>query len=232
MNNPTCEIADVQVAISTCAVKYTVNRRQYDIDGSMSAAERRGSAWGKAAESPEHISVDELQFLENAALLAGKQFCSSQPPRRKLMSQQTEAMLKLFELPKDEGDIFISIDKHRHAPNMASPLDHVYTAAAFMIESPGVDKVRSHGWPTPAEAINALFNDLAVKVTLKHECPIHFALQRGQIQRPLGNTLEEYESHTDLWENLPPLTAPLGINIMMMHRTGDGMMVCRLGKTK
>lgn len=132
-------------------------------------------------------------------------------------------MLKLFPLLLEEGDIYISIDKHNHIPSMASPLVHVYTASAYKIEPPHVAKVKSDGWPTVAEAIKALFDDVAVKIKLRDECPIHFALDNSQIARPLRHTLNEYETHTASWANPQLLTSPQGISETATGYQGKSM---------
>lgn len=78
MDKPTYEIAPEQYPISTCAIKHTVNKLQDSSDGSILGTERIGSAWGKAAESLEHISTDETLF-PNCRILAGKQFVVPAP---------------------------------------------------------------------------------------------------------------------------------------------------------
>ena len=56
--DPMCEISPDKKPISNCAIEYIVKRSQDSTVSPIRDSETKGSAWGKAVEHGEHISVD------------------------------------------------------------------------------------------------------------------------------------------------------------------------------
>ena len=115
-------------------------------------------------------------------------------------------IIKLASLPLDNGEIFVAVDKHFYIPDPTAFPVCVYTASAYVVEPPQVRKVRSDGWETPTEAIDALLADLQMKVELLGLDPTHFALDGGQITRPLRRTFVERFAYEARLKNLAPGT--------------------------
>ncbi|KAL8789538.1 MAG: hypothetical protein Q9195_006765 [Heterodermia aff. obscurata] len=116
-------------------------------------------------------------------------------------------MLKLFPLPLEKGEVYISINKHFN-PHFNAFLPgsslFVYTARAYTIEDNEIAIVRSDAWATFGEAIQQLLADVKLKTMIKEKDPEDSALHESQIWMPLQRSYKEYCKHEEkfLWPEM------------------------------
>ena len=217
-----CEISPEQVPISTCAINYRLHKPEGSEVRQILDPETIGNGWGKAAGSPEHIWAETDERVCLMYRLVGGKLLMLQHPLLEADDQKTEDMLRLFTVPQ-EGETFVAVRKYAHQPDITSAAINVYIASAYTIESPEVKMVRSDGWSTPAEAIDALLLDVEHKILLMTLPGKHDALDSNQIAKALPSIYKDIRTHREYVENSEPAAFPQGLSKTGIEYHGNAM---------